>query len=109
MIDLRGEINGAADNSLDAAYREAMEDDARAVLLNFTEVEYMDSTGIALIVSILARSRDVDARVLVTGLSAHFQEIFEITRLTEFMSIFPDEESALADISGSADSSAAER
>lgn len=103
VIDLHGEINSAAEDALDAAYTEAMKDSAHSVLLNFKDVDYMNSTGIALIVTLLSRSRGIGSRVLVSGLSEHFQEIFRITRLTDFMSLFPNEDSAMADISRSAE------
>jgi anti-anti-sigma factor len=109
VIDLRGEINAAAQDALDAAYAEAMKDDAPSVLLNFKDVDYINSTGIALIVSLLARSRATGARVLASGLSDHFQEIFTITRLTDFMSLFQDEDSAMADVRESAQRSATEQ
>ena len=109
VIDLHGEINAGVEDALDVAYNEAMKDNAHSVLLNFKDVGYIDSTGIALIVNLLGRSRGAGSRVLASGLSDHFQEIFRITRLTDFMSIFPDVDSALADISGSTEPSAAEQ
>ena len=55
------------------------------------------STGIALIVSLLARARKSKRRLLACGLSQHYVEIFQITRLVDFMSVFPDEASALSE------------
>jgi anti-anti-sigma factor len=66
------------------------------VLLNFADVEYINSTGIALIVGLLARARKHGTRVLAAGLSEHYREIFEITRLADFMELYPDEEGAVA-------------
>lgn len=53
-----------------------------------------NSTGIVLIVGLLAKARAANRPVLACGLSEHYQEIFTITRLSDFMSIFPDEASA---------------
>ncbi len=97
IIDLRGDINAFAEGTLNSAYSEATQGDSAAVLLNFTDVEYINSTGIALIVSLLAKARQTHRRLLIYGLSDHYQEIFRITRLADFMSIFPDEAAALAD------------
>jgi len=96
IIDLRGEINAAAETGLNAAYIEAEAYDPPTIVLNFGAVSYINSTGIALIVSLLARARKAKRRLLVFGLSPHYQEIFQITRLADFMNIFPDEDSALA-------------
>lgn len=102
IIDLRGEINGLVDDVLDAAYAEAESHDPSTVVLNFTDVDYINSTGIALVVGLLAQARRAHRRLLVYGLSDHYREIFEITRLADFMSIFPDETSALAGAAASA-------
>ena len=96
VIDLEGEIDGFADDRLNAAYSEAEAQTSSAILLNFSDVSYINSTGIALIVGLLARARKDHRRLLTCGLSDHYQEIFRITRLSDFMSIYPDEASALA-------------
>jgi len=57
ILDLRGEINDFAQETLDAAYAEAESNDPEIILLNFEEVDYINSTGIALIVGLLAKAR----------------------------------------------------
>ena len=96
IIDLAGEIDGFAEEPLNAAYLEAESATGLGILLNFTEVEYINSTGIALIVGLLTRARNSQRRLLACGLSEHYREIFTITRLADFMAVFPDEASALA-------------
>jgi anti-anti-sigma factor len=95
IVDLRGEISAFAEDTLNAAYAEAERQDAQPILLNFSEVDYINSTGIALIVGLLARARKTHRPFLVCGLSQHYLEIFQITRLVDFMSVFPDEASAV--------------
>jgi len=97
IIDLHGEINAFAEDVLNKAYAEAESRRADVILLNFSDVDYINSTGIALIVSLLARARKSKRRLLACGLSDHYVEIFQITRLVDFMSVFPDEKSALAE------------
>jgi anti-anti-sigma factor len=98
ILDLRSEINGFAQQALDAAYTQAEAGDPEAILLNFEGVDYINSTGIALIVGLLARARASKRRLLAYGLSDHY---VEITRLSDFVSVFPDEESALREASAS--------
>jgi anti-anti-sigma factor len=88
-IELRGDIDGTAREALAAAYEEAA--GARELLLDFSAVDYINSTGIALIVGLLARSRADTRKVSACGLSPHYREIFEITRLSDFMTIVADE------------------
>jgi anti-anti-sigma factor len=95
-IDLHGEMDSFADADLNAAYAQAEQSDPAMVALNFSDVDYINSTGIALIVSLLARARKTKRKVVVFGLTEHYITIFQITRLSDFMTIFPDETSALA-------------
>jgi anti-sigma B factor antagonist len=95
VIDLHGEINSLAEESLNKAYAEAASSNTNSILLNFSGVSYINSTGIALIVGLLAQPRKSGRRLLTAGLSDHYLEIFQITRLSDFMSIFPDESAAL--------------
>ncbi|MDQ6643400.1 MAG: STAS domain-containing protein [Chloroflexota bacterium] len=97
IIDLHGEINAFAEDVLNSAYADAESQKSDVILLNFSDVDYINSTGIALIVSLLAQARKSKRRLLACGLSNHYVEIFQITRLVDFMSVFPDEKSALAD------------
>ncbi len=96
VIGLKGEVDAFAEEALNAAYADAARDNPASVLLDFREVEYINSTGIALVVGLLAQARASRRQVLACGLSDHYLEIFQITRLSDFMTIYPDEASALA-------------
>jgi anti-anti-sigma factor len=96
VLELHGEINAFAETALNSAYDEAEGQHPEVILMNFSDVEYINSTGIALIVSLLARARKNHTRLLACGLSDHYVEIFTITRLADFMNVYADESSALA-------------
>ena len=96
IVDLPARIDGSAEQTLNDAYAEATQTGAKRVVLNFSGVDYLSSTGIALIVGVLARSRKDGKQISSCGLSDHYREIFEITRLADFMRIYHDERSALA-------------
>ena len=97
VIDLHGEINLGADQALLAAYESAVRGDPRTVVLNFAHVDYINSTGIALIVGLLARARKEHRTVRAFGLSEHYRQIFELTRLDEAIGIFDTEAEAFAE------------
>jgi anti-sigma B factor antagonist len=98
VIDLQGEIDATAELGLNQAYAEAERLDQPNIVLNFQKVDYINSTGIALIVGLLAQARKRHRKLVVFGLSDHYQEIFQITRLADFMQMYPDEASALTDL-----------
>ena len=95
-IELHGDVNAAAEAGLAAAYREVAESGVGAVLLDFSGTAYINSTGIALIVRLLADGRKDRREVRACGLSPHYVEIFQITRLSDYMQIFDDQASATA-------------
>jgi len=95
IIGLYGDIDAFAKDALNAAYAEAENKNPPTILLDCGGVDYINSIGIALIVSLLAQARKSGRRLLACGLSDHYLEIFQITRLADFITIFPNETSAL--------------
>ena len=86
VLDLVGDIDARAERALQAAYHEAAAD-THAIVLDFSGTKYINSTGIALIVRLLADARARRIEMTARGLSDHYREIFEITRLADFMRI----------------------
>jgi anti-sigma B factor antagonist len=104
VIELSGEVDGSAAAVLTAAYERAVNSalgdpaDLGTVVLDFAAVDYINSTGIALIVSVLARARAERRKVVASGLSPHYREIFDITRLSDFIELFPDLDRAVSQV-----------
>ncbi len=96
VIDISGEVTGAAETPLMDAYEHASKNGVRTVILNFSDLEYMNSSGIGLLVTLLIRVNRRKQRMLSYGLSDHYQQIFQLTRLNEAIGIYPDEPGALA-------------
>jgi len=94
VIDMPAHIDITSEATLDTAYSEVSP--KGAILLNFTSTEYINSSGIALIVGILARARKESRAVGAYGLSDHYREIFEVTRLADFMGLYGNEQAAMA-------------
>jgi anti-sigma B factor antagonist len=96
VIDIRGDITAQSEDVLMDAYGRANADGVRAVVLNFTGLDYMNSGGIGLLVTVLVRAQRQRQRVLAYGLSDHYRQIFELTRLDEAVGIHDSEDEALA-------------
>lgn len=86
-LTLRGDIDVAADEALVAAYQAVATQGATRLVLDFAHVPYINSTGIALIVRLLAEARRDRREVVAVGLSEHYREIFRITRLSDYLTI----------------------
>lgn len=96
IIDLVGDIDALAEEELTNAYAAAAGDSPTTVILNFEAVGYINSTGIALIVGLMASARKQGRTMIACGLSDHYREIFEITRLADFMPVVTDEAAAFS-------------
>lgn len=89
VIALVGDVNRDAEGALEAAYGDVEHEPT--VVLDFSEVSYINSTGIAVIVGLLARARKNGQALSARGLTEHYRQIFEITRLADFMTILDEE------------------
>lgn len=96
VIDIAGDINGYSEEALMSAYADASNGQTRVIILNFTNLDYMNSSGIGLLVTLLIRVQRQKQQLSAYGLSAHYEQIFELTRLNEAIGIYADEASALA-------------
>src|SRR5947209_7876207 len=96
IIDIQGEVSAFAEKVLMDAYMEASTSTTSVIILNFSELEYMNSSGIGLLVTLLIRVNRQKQRLLAFGLSQHYRTIFEITRLSEAIGIYDTEAQALA-------------
>lgn len=100
IIDIQGEITSFAENVLMDAYTQASSAGSKAIILNFEGLEYMNSGGIGLLVTMLIRANRQEQTLLAYGLTEHYQQIFELTRLNEAIQIFDSESEALAAANG---------
>ncbi len=96
VIDLKGDVTAAAEKALADAYTRASGKFTRTIVLNFSGLEYMNSGGIGLLVTLLVRANRQKQRLLAFGLSDHYREIFQLTRLDEAIAIYPGEQQALS-------------
>lgn len=100
IIDVQGSVTAASEQALMAAYNEASGEKTRAIVLNFTHLEYLNSTGIGLLVTLLVRANRQRQRLFAYGLNEHYRHIFEITRLTDAIGIHDDLPATLAAAGG---------
>src|SRR3954465_8793660 len=100
LIEVKGEITAQSEDVLMDAYGRANDPGIRAIILDFGDLDYMNSGGIGLLVTLLVRAQRAHQRVLAFGLSDHYRQIFELTRLDEAVGIHDSETHAVAAIGG---------
>src|SRR5205823_7649794 len=95
VLDIRGQVTASAESALSETYNQASSNGVRTVILNFAGLEYMNSSGIGLLVTLLIRANRQGHRLYAVGLSDHYKDIFELTRLNEAIRIFDSEAAAI--------------
>jgi len=95
VIRVRWDVTAASEGPLMAAYGQAGEK-TRVIVLDFSGLDYMNSGGIGLLVTLLVRANRQKQKLLACGLNDHYKQIFELTRLDEAIGIHDTEAAALA-------------
>jgi anti-sigma B factor antagonist len=95
ILRIHGDVTGDSERALMDAYTQASSS-VRAIVLDFADLEYMNSGGIGLLVTLLVRANRAGQRLYATGLSEHYRQILALTRLDEAIEVHDDETAALA-------------
>jgi anti-sigma B factor antagonist len=100
IVRIGGDVTSGSEGDLMAGFTQATDAGASGVILDFSGMEYMNSGGIGLLVTLLVRAQRGGGRLLATGLSEHYRQILSLTRIDEAIEIHDDEASALAAAAG---------
>jgi anti-sigma B factor antagonist len=96
ILRIEGDVTSASEGDLMAAYAAIADSGTKVVVLDFSRLAYMNSGGIGLLVTLLVRAQRGGVRLVATGLTDHYRQIFELTRLDEAIVIHDDEAAAVA-------------
>ncbi len=102
VIKIEGDVTAACEQVLGDAWQEASVAPTQVVVLDFTDLAYMNSSGIGMLVTVLVRAKRAKQRLMAFGLSGHYRQIFTLTRLDEAIGIHDDEATTLAAAHGRA-------
>ena len=93
VMRFEGDITSASEDAVLGYYRKLPAGISK-VLLDFTKVPYLNSSGIALVIQLLMAASKVPQKVVCFGLSAHFVKVFTMLGLAKYTSLHPDEAAA---------------
>jgi anti-anti-sigma factor len=96
VIALAGDVTAASEQVLADAHTQTVHAGAHDVVLDFSDLQYMNSGGIGMLVTLLVRTQRQGQRLSAIGLSDHYRNIFALTRLDEAITLYDDESAALA-------------
>jgi anti-anti-sigma factor len=95
ILDLVGDVTTFAEEKINSAYAQVTDQGAKQILLNFRQNDYINSAGIAILIGVVTEVNRNGQRLAVSGLSQHFQRIFRMVGLSQYIDIYQDEGEAL--------------
>ncbi|MFP5205197.1 MAG: STAS domain-containing protein [Acidobacteriota bacterium] len=96
VLRFEGDIASTSREAVLGTYQALPKDSVKLVLLDFTKVDYINSSGIALVIQLLIEASNAGQKVYAFGLSAHFTKVFTMVGITKYAQLFPSEGAALA-------------
>jgi anti-anti-sigma factor len=99
LFDIQGDVTVFSEPFLNEAYKNANDEGAKKLLLKFEQSAYINSGGIAVLIQLLAKTKQNSQQIGITGLSEHFKKIFHMVGITKFAEIHNTVEEALENLS----------
>jgi anti-anti-sigma factor len=100
IIDIQGEVTSDAEDVFLRIFDQLVSHPIANILLNFSGMNFMNSSGIGLLITLLRKARSNDKSLFAYGLKDHFRQVFELTQLVSVIKIFRDEQEALSAVQG---------
>jgi anti-sigma B factor antagonist len=94
VLRFSGDISSTSRDAVLGAYGKIAKD--RPVLLDFCRVDYINSSGIALVIQMMMEANKSGQEICAFGLTPHFQKVFTMVGITKYAKLYPDEPSAKA-------------
>lgn len=96
VLRFEGDIASTSKDAVLGAYQALPKATAKLILLDFTKVDYINSSGIALVIQLLIEASNSGQKVYAFGLSPHFVKVFTMVGITKYAQLFASEAEAIA-------------
>jgi len=96
VLRFEGDIASTSKEAVLGTFQALPKETAKLVLLDFSKVDYINSSGIALVIQMLIEASNFGQKVNAFGLSAHFTKVFTMVGITKYARLFPTQSEALA-------------
>ncbi|RSL18677.1 anti-anti-sigma factor [Edaphobacter aggregans] len=95
VLRFAGDITSTSQAAVLGTYQ-GLPESVKRILLDFSRVEYLNSSGIALIIQMMIAASKRGQTIQTFGLTAHFQKVFTMVGITKYTTLHPDETTACA-------------
>ncbi|OPZ87560.1 MAG: Anti-sigma-B factor antagonist [bacterium ADurb.Bin429] len=100
VLRLSGELDLGSVPEVRKAIRGFIEEGQVHFLINLTELDFIDSSGLGVLVGGLARVRERQGEIKLVCANRRILRVFEMTRLTQLFDIYETEDTAAASLGG---------
>jgi len=96
-VTLRGDLDQQAEEKIRSVlnWEDGLGEGRRYLILNLHDVNFINSAGMALLIRIARAGRKKDYHTFICGSSAHYQKLFRMVGLTEYVTLYPDDYAAM--------------
>ena len=94
VLRFTGDISSTSRDTVLGTYEGVVK--SSPVLIDFSKVDYINSSGIALVIQLLIEAANSGQKVYAFGLSPHFVKVFTMVGITKYAGLFPGQTEALA-------------
>ena len=96
VLRFQGDIASTSKDAVLGVYQTLPQETTKLILLDFTRVDYINSSGIALVIQLLIQASHAEQTVCAFGLSAHFTKVFTMVGITKYARLYTTQAEALA-------------
>lgn len=100
VLRFAGDITSTSEAVMLGAYQGLPTESCKRILLDFSKVEYLNSSGIALVIQLMSAANRNGQQVRAYGLTPHFQKVFTMVGISKYAQMHPDQASACAAFAG---------
>ena len=98
VISIMTDFTTAIEKVMDDAYRDLSQTGYKKILIEFHQEKHITSGGIAVLIGLLSKSRQMGQKICLTGLSEHFTKTFNMVGINHYTTIYPSPEFALQEM-----------
>ena len=96
VLRFEGDIASTSKEAVLGTYQGLSKETVKLILLDFTKVDYINSSGIALVIQLLMEAANHAQKIYAFGLSPHFTKVFTMVGITKYAGLFPSQTEAMA-------------
>jgi len=96
VLRFEGDIAATSKDAVLGSYQSLPKESSKLILLDFSKVGYMNSSGITLVIQLLMEAYHHAQKIYAFGLSPHFTKVFMVAGITKYAGLFHSEAEAIA-------------